>query len=188
MQIVHLQRSGESVKASKREGVLVPLDELVDEVGKDAARYMFLNRSFDAPIDFDIELAKREAPENPVYYVQYAHARISSILRRAAEQGLEPNAADAPLERLEHDSEQALMRKLASYEEVIPEAARARAPQKITRYAEELAAAFSAFYRDCRVVSDDKELSLARLALSAATRSVIADALGILGVSAPEKM
>jgi arginyl-tRNA synthetase len=142
----------------------------------------------DAPLEFDIELVKEQAPENPVYYTQYAHARISSILRRAREQGLEPDVDRAPLERLEHPSEDVLMRKLASYEEVVAAAASLRAPQRIPRFVEELASDFSSFYRDCRVVSDDEPLSQARLALCLAAKRVIADALGLLGVSAPERM
>ena len=176
------------VTASKRQGVYLSLDELIDEVGQDAARYFFLTRSIDAPLDFNIELAKEEAPENPVYYVQYAHARISSILRKASDEGATTDVASVPLGVLEHPSEDALMRKLASYEEIVPEAADLRAPQRVTRYVEELASTFSAFYRDCRVVSDDAELTTARLALCLATRRVIADGLLLLGVHAPERM
>jgi arginyl-tRNA synthetase len=176
------------VTASKRQGVYVSLDELIDEVGKDAARYFFLTRSIDAPLDFNIELAKEQAPENPVYYVQYAHARISSILRKASEEGATTDVAKTPLTPLTHPSEDQLMRKIAAYEEVVPEAAELRAPQRITRYVEELAANFSAFYRDCRVVSDDEDLTAARLALCLATRRVIAEGLGLLGVAAPERM
>ena len=188
VQVVTLSSGGTSLKASKRQGVLVPLSELVEEVGRDAARYMFLTRSIDAPLDFDIELAKEQAPENPVYYVQYAHARISSILRLATEQGVRFDPRAAKLDLLTHASEDELMRKLASYEEVLPDAAAARAPQKLTRYVEELASVFSGFYRDCKVVSDDRRLTEARLTLCVATRSVIADALGLLGVGAPERM
>jgi arginyl-tRNA synthetase len=189
VQIVTLSSGGEAVKASKRAGNIVPLDELVADVGRDAARYTFLTRNMEAPLEFDIALAKEQAPENPVYYVQYAHARICSILRKASEQGLEADPQGAPLERLGgHPSEDSLMRKLASYEEMIPEAAEFRAPQRVARYVEELASNFSAFYRDCRVVSEDGELSLARLSLCLATKAVVADALGLLGVSAPERM
>jgi arginyl-tRNA synthetase len=187
VQVVTLLRGGAAVKASKRAGVLVPLDDLVAEVGPDAARYTFLTRTLDAPLEFDIELAKEQAPENPVYYVQYAHARISSILRKADDEGLKPDAS-ANLDVLQHPSEIELMRKLAAYEEVVPEAAAARGPQKVARYVEELASTFSAFYRDCRVITDDKELSLARLLLCTATRRTIRDGLSLLGVNAPERM
>ena len=188
VQIVTLSRGGEAVRASKRAGVIVKLDELIDEVGVDAARYTFLTRSIDAPLEFDIALAKEQAPENPVFYVQYAHARICSILRRAEEGDHDASVASAPLERLTHDSEDRLMRKLDAYEEAVLEAAEKRAPQRVARYIEELASVFSGFYRDCQVLSDDRELSQARLALCRATRAVIADGLGMLGVSAPERM
>jgi arginyl-tRNA synthetase len=188
VQMVSLTRSGEAVRASKRAGVIVRLDELVDEVGVDAARYTFLTRSIDASLEFDIELAKEQAPENPVFYVQYAHARICSILRRAAEQDAATSVDDAPLEHLTHDSEDRLMRKLDSYEEMLLEAANRRAPQRVTKYIEELASVFSSFYRDCQVLTEDRDLTHARLALCVATRSVIAAGLGILGVAAPERM
>ena len=188
VQVVTLSAEGQSLKGSKRAGVFVTLDELVDQVGVDAARYTFLTRGIDAPLEFDIEAAKEQAPENPVYYVQYAHARICSILRKAAEAGHVADAATAPLERLGHPSEDALMRKLASFEEVVVEAAEQRAPQKITRYVEELASQFSAFYRDCKVVTDDPELTAARLALCVATKCVLAESLGLLNVTAPERM
>ena len=189
VQIVTLQRGGAAVKASKRAGDIVPLDELVSEVGKDAARYIFLTRSIDAPLEFDIALATEQAPENPVYYVQYAHARICSILRKAEDEGVPlPDPAATGLDALEHPSEDELMRKLASYEEVVPEAATMRAPQRISRYVEELASTFSSFYRDCRVVSDDAGVTAARLSLCLATRAVIKDGLGLLGVGAPERM
>ena len=187
IQNVSLLRKGVTVKASKRAGEIIALDELVDEVGSDAARYTFLTRSMDAPLEFDIELAKQEGPENPVYYVQYAHARICSILKKAAEQGVFLDTASA-LETLGHPSEEELMRKLSSYEETVPQAAQTRAPQRLTRYLEELASSFSAFYRDCRVISDDHALTQARLTLCLATKRVIADGLGLVRVSAPESM
>ncbi|MDQ3916114.1 MAG: arginine--tRNA ligase [Actinomycetota bacterium] len=188
VQVVTLSAEGQAVKGSKRAGVFVTLDELVDQVGVDAARYTFLTRGIDAPLHFDIEAAREQAPENPVYYVQYAHARICSILRKAAEAGHEPDVPAAPIGRLGHPSEDSLMRKLASFEEVVAEAAAQRAPQKVTRYVEELASEFSSFYRDCKVVSEDAELTAARLALCTATKSVIAEGLGLVGVSAPERM
>jgi arginyl-tRNA synthetase len=187
LQIVSLSRGGTTVKASKREGVYVALDELIDEVGVDAARYTFLTRSMDAPLEFDIDLAKEQAPENPVYYVQYAHARICSILRKAAAEGHHADA-DSDLAPLTHPSEDELMRKIASYEELVIDAAAMRAPQKITRYVEELASTFSGFYRDCKVVGDDAALTQARLVLCVATRSVLASSLALLGVGAPESM
>jgi arginyl-tRNA synthetase len=188
VQIVTLSRGGASVKGSKRAGVYVSLDDLIDEVGVDAARYTFLMRSRESPLDFDIELVKQQAPENPVYYVQYAHARISSILTRADREGAAAGAGRASLDRLGHPSEMEVMRKLAAYEDTVPEAAFGRAPHRITRYVEELASAFSAFYRDCKVISEDTELTSARLTLCVATKRVIADALGLLGVSAPDSM
>ena len=188
IQIVTLTSGGETLKGSKRAGVLVPLDELIDEVGVDAARYTFLTRSIDQPLDFDIELVKEQAPENPVYYVQYAHARISSILRKAAEEGHKVDVPGADLSVLTHPREDELMRKLASYDEAVIQAALRRAPQRITRYVEELASSFSGFYRDCKVITDDEALTSARLGLCIATRSVIAAGLGLLGVGAPEKM
>lgn len=188
VQVVSILQRGEAVKSSKRAGNIVTLDDLVDEVGVDAARYTFLTRSIDAPLDFDIELAKEQAPENPVYYVQYAHARICSIIRKAVDAHLKFDARSASLDLLAHASEEELMRKLASYEELIPNAARAYAPQKVTRFLEELGADFSAFYRDCRVISEDEKLSRARLALCDATRAVIADGLSLLGITAPARM
>lgn len=188
VQVVSLSSGTQSLKGSKRAGVIVKLDDLVGEVGRDAARYTFLTRSIDAPLDFDVEAVKEQAPENPVYYVQYAHARICSILSKAAAEGHDPDAATARLELLTEPAEDALMRKLATFEEVVVEAAAQRSPQKITRYVEELAATFSAFYRDCKVITDDAQLTGARLALCLGTRRVLADGLEILGVSAPERM
>jgi arginyl-tRNA synthetase len=188
IQVVSLSSGEETLKGSKRAGVIVKLDDLVDEVGADAARYTFLTRSIDAPLDFDVSAVKEQAPENPVYYVQYAHARICSILRKAAESGQEPTPGKAKLALLEEPSEDELMRRLATFEEVILEAAAQRSPQKMTRFVEELASDFSAFYRDCKVVTDDAALTEARLELCVATRRVLADGLALLGVSAPERM
>ena len=188
IQVVSLSSGSESLKGSKRAGVIVRLDDLVDEVGADAARYTFLTRSIEAPLDFDVEAVKEQAPENPVYYVQYAHARICSILAKAESEGLASAPESAPLELLQEPSEDELMRRLSVFEEVTGEAAAQRSPQKMTRYVEELASDFSAFYRDCKVVTENVDLTSARLALCVATKRVIADGLRMLGVSAPERM
>jgi arginyl-tRNA synthetase len=188
-QLVKLYRGGEPVAMSKRTGDIVTLDELLEEVGADAARYFFLQRSSDSPLDFDIELAKRESPENPVFYVQYAHARICSILKYAGEAAMDaavPPAED--LELLETEAEMDLLRKLGELEEVVELCAERRTPHRLTGYAEDLASLFHVFYRDCRVVSDDERLSRARLFLVRGVRQVLEIVLGLLGVSAPEEM
>jgi arginyl-tRNA synthetase len=188
-QLVALYRSGEQARMSKRSGDLVTLDELLDEVGPDAARYTLLSRSSDTPLDFDIELAKRQSLDNPVYYVQYAHARIANLIAYAEQQGTSMLPFDqiAP-EELTHPTELDLLRRLADGPERVRVAAELRAPYRLTRYAEELAADFHRFYTECRVVTEDGALTQARLHLSAATRQVLANVLGLLGVSAPESM
>ena len=188
-QLVTLRSGGEEVRMSKRTGDIVTLDELLDEVGTDAARFTFLLRSVDGTLDFDLDLVKAKSQENPVYYVQYAYARICSILRTAADQGVVLGPVEeAPLDELSHETEQTLARMLSEYPETVMVAARVRGPHRLTAYTRDLAAAFHAFYRDCRVISDDAGLTQARLWLAEATRQVLANALAILGVSAPEKM
>ena len=188
-QLVSLYRGGEPVRMSKRTGDIITLDEVLDEVGPDAARYTLLTRSTDTTLDFDIELVKSQTLENPVYYVQYAHARIASILRYAEEQGVAMEPFEkSRFEELVHETELDLLRKIAELPEQIRFACEARAPYRLTRYAEELAADFHRFYTECRVVTDDAELTQARLHLAAATRQVIANVLAILGVSAPDTM
>jgi len=189
VQLVSLYRAGEPARMSKRTGDIVSLDELLDEVGTDAARYTLLSRSGDTALDFDIELVKSQSLDNPVYYVQYAHARIASLIRFAEEQGspMVPFEQIAP-EELVHETELDLLRKLADLPEQIRLAANLRAPYRLTRYAEELAADFHRFYTECRVVTDDVALTQARLHLSAATMRVIGNVLELLGVSAPESM
>lgn len=180
---------GEAAKMSKRAGQIVTLDSLIDEVGTDAARFTLLSRTVDATIDFDLDLVSSQTQENPVYYVQYQHARACSILRNAAGEGVglaEPDRTT--LRRLEHPAEMALIRKLAEFPELVVQSAELRAPHRLTHYAQALAADFSAFYRDCRVLTEDKELSQARLRLADCTRQVLSDALDLLGVSAPESM
>jgi arginyl-tRNA synthetase len=187
---VRFVRAGVVDSMSKRSGEFISLDELLAEIGADAARWFFGSRATTSGIDFDIELAKRQSAENPVYYVQYAHARCSSILRKAAEGGLSPDAGDAsPL--LVHPAEQALVRRLLALPEVVADAADRRETHELTHYCLELAQLFSAFYRDCRVLPDEPAevpLSRARLALTDATRQVLANALGLLGISAPASM
>ncbi len=190
-QLVSLYRAGEPVRMSKRTGEMVTLDEVIDEVGPDATRYFLVMRSSDTPLDFDLELAKKETADNPVFYVQYAHARICSILRLAEEQGHSLEGLDtADLSALGHEDERVLMLKLASYADEISGAAFAREPHRIARYAQDLAADFHAFYTNCRVLNpEDASLTRARLALAVASRTVLANALeGILGVRAPERM
>ena len=200
-QLVNLFRAGEVVRMSKRTGEMVTFEDLLDEVGPDAARYFFLRRSTDQPLDFDIALAKEQSSENPVYYVQYAHARICAILRKAAgadtsDEGVDIAAtaaefvrADAPLGLLDSDPELTLMRKLAEWPEVVEIAARQLAPHKLTRYAEDLAQTFHQFYTQCRVVDPDApELTAARLYAVDATRVALATVLSLIGVSAPERM
>ena len=184
---VRFVRDGQEVSMSKRAGEFITLDELLAEVGVDAARWFFASRAATTEIDFDIELAKRQSSENPVYYVQYAHARIASILRKAAGAGLAPGAgvegalAGAP--------EAALVRAIVRFPEVVEDAVAAEETHGITAYATELATTFHGFYRDARVVDvDEPERSAARLALADATRITLANALGLLGISAPESM
>jgi arginyl-tRNA synthetase len=188
-QMVNLVRGGEPVKMSKRAGDYVTFDDLIDEVGKDAARYTMLRFSIDAPIDFDLEAVARQSMDNPVYYVQYAHARIASVLRTGREQGFEPTPAErADLGLLTHPTEGALLRQLAGFEELVVVATAQRAPHRLTRYAEDLAASFHRFYGECRVLTDDHELSSARWWLCVATRQVLANTLVLAGVEAPERM
>ncbi len=188
-QFVNLTRAGEPVRMSKRTGELIDFDELLDEVGTDAARYTMLRQSADRTLEFDLEAVTRQSLDNPVYYVQYAHARIASILRTAADRGLERRPFErVRAEELVHDAELDLLRKVAELEEALDVAANQRAPHRLTRYAEELAAGFHRFYTECRVIGDDPELTQARLWLSWATMRVVANALSILGVSAPESM
>ncbi|HXF63610.1 MAG TPA: arginine--tRNA ligase [Caldilineaceae bacterium] len=191
--LVKLIRNGQEVKLSKRSGNLVTLDEVVDEVGADAIRFNLLTRSPESTIEFDLDLAVAQSNENPVYYVQYSHARICSILARAREEGFDPEALpaaeDAGLHLLAHPSELALLRKLLELEEQIELAVEKLSPHNFTHYALELARTFNAFYRDCKVVDPAQpQLSNARLLLCRASRIVLAKVLGLMGVSAPVSM
>jgi arginyl-tRNA synthetase len=188
-QFVSFLRGGEPVKMSKRAGTFVSLDELVDTVGTDAARYHLLMFGPDSPMNFDIEEVARQTMENPVYYVQYAHARIASILRHAADRGVELRpVGGARLDLLTHGTELDLMRKIAELPGEIRTATELRGPHRLTRYAEELASLFHRFYGECQVVGDDPELTQARLWLSRVAKTTLASVLGLLGVSAPESM
>jgi len=188
-QMVSLYQNGEKVKMSKRTGKAVTMEELMDEVGVDAIRYFFTMRSMDSHLDFDMDLAVSTSNENPVYYVQYAHARICSIFRQAEEQGITLLPwEEAPLHRLTAEQEFELLRKMGQLPEVVADAARTYAPHVIIRYVYELASLFHSYYRAERVITEDAEQTQARLQLVAAVRQVIANCLRIVGVSAPERM
>jgi arginyl-tRNA synthetase len=187
---VRFVRDGVDVSMSKRAGEFISLDELLSEIGADAARWFFGSRAPGTGIDFDIELAKKQSAENPVYYVQYAHARACSILRNATAAGVGPDHGEAS-SLLRHPAEQTLIRHLLDLPDVVADAAERRETHELTRYLLEVAQLFSQFYRDCRVLTDEPAelpLSRARLALTDATRQVLANALGLLGISAPESM
>ena len=186
MQLVRLFKNGEIVRMSKRTGQFVTLQELIEDVGKDAARYFFIMRNPDSQMDFDLDLAKSQSNDNPVYYVQYAHARICSILSVA---GMAvPKASEVNLNRLSTASELALIRKIADLPEEIAAAARDLAPYRLARYATDLATLFHSFYSECRVLTDDEELKKARLVLVNAARITLRNVLTLLGVTAPERM
>lgn len=187
LQMVALFRNGELVKMSKRTGTAVTLNELIEEVGTDAARYFFLMRSLDSQLDFDLDLATKKSNDNPVYYIQYAHARIMSIFRQAAENGLKLTDS-VNVELLTDESELDLIKRIEEYPEEIERAARDYAPHRIANYAYSLAGLFHSFYNKCRIMGVDSDLAEARLALVTVTAHVIRHALGILGVSAPEHM
>ncbi|OBG76205.1 MULTISPECIES: arginine--tRNA ligase, partial [unclassified Mycobacterium] len=189
-QLVNLVRDGQPVRMSKRAGTVITLDDLVEAIGVDAARYSLIRSSVDTPIDIDLALWSSASNENPVYYVQYAHARLSALARNAAELGLAPDTAH--LELLSHDKEGTLLRTLGEFPRVLETAANLREPHRVCRYLEDLAGDYHRFYDSCRVLPQGDErptdLHTARLALCQATRQVIANGLAILGVTAPERM
>ncbi|MDP2840108.1 MAG: arginine--tRNA ligase, partial [Syntrophales bacterium] len=189
VQLVSLLRDGKPAAMSTRSGEFVTLREVVDEVGKDAARYNFLMRRSDSHLDFDLELAKRQSNENPVYYVQYAHARICSILRMAVERGIALPAAgeaDASLLRLPEETD--LIKAITRFPEVVEGAARTLEPHRLTFYLNDLAALFHSYYKSNKVISEDGALTGARLFLVRSVLTVLKNALNMLGVSRPEKM
>jgi arginyl-tRNA synthetase len=192
MQFVHLINAGDRSAMSKRRGVFTTLDELIDDIGVDATRFFMLQRSHDTTVDLDLDLAREQSNENPVYYVQYAHARIASMLAKAGEErvavALAAVGAAAPTAALD-PAERALIKKLLAFPDEVAEAAERRAPHRIGVYALELAQDFTSFYRDCRVVGAEPEaVESFRIALSVAAQRTIARALGLLGVSAPDSM
>lgn len=189
LQMVTLLQNGKPVRMSKRTGEAVTLAELTEEVGADAARYFFTSRTLDSQMEFDIDLAKKESSENPVYYIQYANARIHSLRAQAKEAGVVWGGVDnADFTLLREESELDLIKKMDTYHDLIANAARERAPHRVARYAYELAGLFHHFYRECRCLCDDPALSQARLGLILAVQYVLVHALTILGVSAPERM
>ncbi len=185
-QLVTLKRGDEVIRLSKRAGDIITLRSVVDEVGADAARYNFVTRAADSHMEFDIELAKQQSAENPVYYVQYAHARIAGILAQATERGLDLHGGDVGL--LKEDAELDLVRKMLRLPELIEQIALTNEPHQLPYYATEMATAFHDFYEKCRVLSDDEALSRARIKLVSAAKTVLARSLDLMGMSAPERM
>lgn len=190
LQMVTLLRDGEPVKMSKRTGQAVTLRELMDEVGTDAARYFFCARTLDSQMDFDIDLAKKQSSDNPVYYIQYANARIHSLFQQAKEAGVTWDAQfkDTDFTALQEECELDLIKKMENYRQLLAGAAAERAPQRVAKYAYELAALFHHFYRECRILGVDEKTTQARLGLITAVQYVLVHALNILGISAPEHM
>ncbi len=189
VQLVNLLRAGEPVAMSTRSGEFVTLKDVIDEVGKDAARFIFLTRHYESSLDFDLEIAKQKTNDNPVYYVQYVHARISSIARKACERGIQlPNGASNPVPMLKETEEIELIKKMATYPEVVQNSAKNLEPHRITYFLMSLATAFHAYYNKHRVLTDDPQIAAGRLYLVLAVRKVIRSGLTLLGVSAPESM
>jgi len=185
-QLVTLQRGREIVKVSKRSGDIITLREVIDEVGSDACRFLFLARSADSQMDFDLELAKRQSADDPVYYVQYAHARIASIIRLAEHREIDYSQGDVSL--LSTEPELTLIRRLILLPEIVERVALTLEPHHLPYYAQDLATGFHSFYKQCRVVSEDEALTKARLKLVRATQIVLAKILHLMGMTAPEKM
>jgi arginyl-tRNA synthetase len=185
-QMVSLRRGKELVKVSKRSGDIITLREVIDEVGADACRFFFVSRTADSQMDFDLELAKKQSADNPVYYVQYAHARIASILRLAKEKGID--CADGDVSLLTTEPELTLIRKMLLLPEVIEIVAQTLEPHHLAYYAQELATVFHSFYMQCRVVTDDEKMTKARLKLVEAAKTVLAKTLNLMGMEAPDRM
>jgi arginyl-tRNA synthetase len=189
VQLVTLLRDGQPVRMSKRRGEFVLMEELLEEVGRDAARFTFLTRRHDSPLEFDLAVATRQSADNPVFYVQYAHARVASLFRTAAQQGIAtPDWATVDFSSLEQPEEQALIKRAIQFSEVVTAAARAREPHRLAYYLTELAGEFHPYYKAHRIITEDRASTLARLGLAAAVGQVVRNGLGLLGVSAPESM
>jgi arginyl-tRNA synthetase len=189
MQLVRLFQGGEILRMSKRTGTYITLQELLEEVGVDAARFFFVMRSADSHLDFDLDLAKSESQDNPVYYVQYAYARICSMLRQASELDIGvPLNDEVNLNLLKSQSELELIRKIVDLPIVIEGAAQALEPHRLTNYIHELAGLFHSFYTSCRVLNDDEEIQKARLVLVCSTKIILENVLDLIGVTAPERM
>jgi arginyl-tRNA synthetase len=188
--MVQLYRGGEKAYMSTRKGEFVTLRQLREEVGNDAARFFYVMRRCEQQLDFDLDLARSESSENPVYYLQYAHARICSVMKQAAERGYDISGAvtDIDLGLLNEPQEQSLLRRLAHYPDLIAEAALAREPHQLTFYLRDVANEFHGYYNALQFLVEDEKLRAARLALIRATRRVLANGFGLLGVSAPEEM
>jgi arginyl-tRNA synthetase len=191
-QLVKMTKGGQEVRLSKRAGNIITLEDLVEEVGVDAARYSLIRYPADSPLTLDLDLLVQRTNDNPVFYVQYAHARISSVLRNAEALGIDWQGQDYDPAALVHDRESALLAALAEYPRVVASAAELREPHRVARYLEDTATAYHKFYDSCRVLPMGEEpvgpVNVARLWLCAATRQVLANGLGLCGVTAPERM
>jgi arginyl-tRNA synthetase len=185
-QMVTLRRGEELVKISKRSGDIITLREVIDEVGADACRFFFVSRTADSQMDFDLELAKKQSADNPVYYVQYAHARIASILRLAEEKGID--CADGDVSLLTTEPELTLIRKMLLLPEILEVVAFTLEPHHLAYYAQDLATVFHSFYMQCRVVTEDEKMTKARLKLVEAAKTVLARTLNLMGMNAPDRM
>jgi arginyl-tRNA synthetase len=189
VQLVTLLRDGQPVRMSKRRGEFVLMEELIEEVGRDAARFTFLTRRHDSQLDFDLAVATRQSADNPVFYVQYAHARVTSLFRTAAEQHIiVPGWDQVDFRPLRLPEEQTIIKRLLQYPSLVAGAARAREPHRLAYYLSELAGLYHPYYKSCRVITEDRDLTLARLGLAAAVGQVVRNGLDLLGVSAPESM
>ena len=186
-QFVTIVQDGEIVKMSTRKANFITLDELIDEVGADVVRYFFLMRGINSHLNFDLKLAKERSDENPVYYLQYAHARIASIVRNAESQGIDPKATANYL-LLKEPEEIQLLKHLTAFPDTVESCAVTFEPHRLAEYLHEVAGHYHKFYHACRVIGEDKDLTAARIALCLATKTVLANGFSIIGITAPEKM